>query len=74
MWNIEKMYRVSMICSIFTAIVMLALYLYAGIRFSGWIWGVTFLGPTALFLFVILCALIYSHILVKKAGNDSDST
>ena len=29
--------------------------------------------PTAIFLLVVLCALIYSHILVKRSSDDSDA-
>jgi len=71
--NLESMYKVLFIGGIAAALVMLGLYLYAGMRFEGWIWSIPLFGPTALFLLVIVIALIYSHILVKREENDSDS-
>ena len=73
MWNIEKTYSVSLIISFITILVMFGLYLYGGIKFSLWWYSIPLLAPTAIFLLVVLCALIYSHILVKRSSDDSDA-
>tara|TARA_Y100000004_G_C8740131_1_gene337926 strand:- start:66 stop:230 length:165 start_codon:yes stop_codon:yes gene_type:complete len=53
---------------------MAAMYVYAGVKFYGWMWSIPFFGPTALFLLVIVVALIYSYIVVKREENDSNSS
>ena len=74
MINIEKIYKISMICSLITILVMVAMYIYAGVKFYGWMWSIPFFGPTALFLLVIVGALVYSYIVVKREENDSNSS